>query len=441
MRVLHVPYTYAPDPLGGTEVYVTGLVHALHTLGISGLIAAPGRTAGRAVYEGIPVRRVAVSPTLSTNDLYGDGDPVAAHGFSALLEEERPDLLHLHALTPAVSLRLVREAARRRIPTVLTYHTPTVTCQRGTLLRWGAEVCDGRLDLDFCTRCTLHGLGVPRPLADLAGRVPVAVGRAIGVARLNGLGWTALRLRGLMTTRLAATRSVLAEVTHLVAVCQWARDLLVRNEVPPAKITLCRHGIPRAEAPAPAPTPAPPGSSLRVTWLGRFDHTKGAHLLMEALRARPALPLALDLYGVPQGPGGNRYAEHLRAKAGDDLRIRFQAAFPAEDAVARLQAYDMVAIPSQCLETGPQVILEAFAAGVPVVGSRLGGIAELVTEGVDGLLVEPPGSVAAWEAVLARLCDDRALVARLRAGITPVRTMADVATEMAALYRRLKPTA
>lgn len=436
MRVLHVPYTYAPDPLGGTEVYVTALVQALQALGVLGLIAAPGRTAGRTVHDGIVVRRVPGSPTLGLDDLYGDGDPVAARGFSELLDEEHPDLLHLHALTSAVSLRLVREAARRAIPVVFTYHTPTVTCQRGTLLRWGAEVCDGRLDLDRCTRCALHGLGVPRPLADMAGRVPAAVGRALGAARLGGRGWTALRLRALMTARLAATRAFLAEVTHIVAVCQWAHDLLVTNGIAPTKITLCRHGIVQPSRP---PIAAPAGSPLRAAWLGRFDPTKGAHLLVEAVRTRPTLPLTLDLYGVPQDPEGTRYAERLRTSAGNDPRIRFHAAIPAEAVVARLQCYEVVAIPSQCLETGPQVVLEAFAGGVPVVGSRLGGIAELVTDGVNGVLVEPPGSAKAWGMAFARLCGDRALVGRLRAGITPVRTMGEVAGEMAALYRRVLP--
>jgi len=82
------------------------------------------------------------------------------------------------------------------------------------------------------------------------------------------------------------------------------------------------------------------------------------------------------------------------------------------------------------------VVLEAFAAGVPVLGSRLGGIAELVREDVDGILVEP-ASVAAWTAALQALAADPERCMRLRGGIRPPRTMTTVAAEMAALYQRL----
>ena len=98
--------------------------------------------------------------------------------------------------------------------------------------------------------------------------------------------------------------------------------------------------------------------------------------------------------------------------------------------LAALAQHDVLAVPSQCLETGPLVVLEAFAAGTPVIGANLGGIAELVTDGVDGLLVEP----AAWATTLQRCATDRDLLPRLRAGIRPPRTMATVADEMLALY-------
>jgi glycosyltransferase involved in cell wall biosynthesis len=92
------------------------------------------------------------------------------------------------------------------------------------------------------------------------------------------------------------------------------------------------------------------------------------------------------------------------------------------------------------METGPLVVLEAFAAGVPVIGSRLGGIAELVDHGIDGLLVETE-SVPAWTDVLAQLLQDADLLPRLRAGIRPPRRMSTVADEMLALYHELRPAA
>jgi glycosyltransferase involved in cell wall biosynthesis len=96
-----------------------------------------------------------------------------------------------------------------------------------------------------------------------------------------------------------------------------------------------------------------------------------------------------------------------------------------------------VAVPSQCAETGPLVVLEAFAAGVPVLGSHLGGIAELVTDDRDGVLVDPPNRLFAWVRTLERLVKDTELLPRLRTGIRPPREMSDVAADMQAIYAEL----
>jgi len=82
------------------------------------------------------------------------------------------------------------------------------------------------------------------------------------------------------------------------------------------------------------------------------------------------------------------------------------------------------------------VVFEAFAAGIPVLGANLGGIAELVRDGVDGILVAPDDA-AAWAAAIERLAEDRRAIDELRARIAPPRTMEAVADDMATLYARM----
>jgi glycosyltransferase involved in cell wall biosynthesis len=89
-------------------------------------------------------------------------------------------------------------------------------------------------------------------------------------------------------------------------------------------------------------------------------------------------------------------------------------------------------VPSRWLETGPLVVLEAKAVGLPIIGSNVGGIAELVREPEDGLLV-PPDNVQAWGDAILRLMRCPSLSAR-RTGVK-VRTMGDVATDMSTTYR------
>jgi glycosyltransferase involved in cell wall biosynthesis len=217
------------------------------------------------------------------------------------------------------------------------------------------------------------------------------------------------------------------------------KSTLLCNGISAKKITVCRQGFHeqsvqsetqlkqlRSQLPSP----------LKIALLGRLDATKGVHILIEALRSIPDAPLRLDIYGVGQGEQGMRYEQNLRRLAAMDERIRFHSPVPSCDVITMLRNYDILAVPSQWLETGPLVILEAFAAGIPVIGSRRGGISELVRDGIDGILVEA-GDLRAWSNVLLRLSGDRSVLHALSQNIRPPRTMTAVAREMAELYQQI----
>jgi glycosyltransferase involved in cell wall biosynthesis len=437
MKVIHAPFCFAPDPMGGTEIYVADLARDLQQAGVESVIAAPASATASYTHDGLRVRRFRVSTgAVDLRQAYGAGDPGAAAEFERILEEVKPDLVHLHAFTQGVSVRLVRAAKQRGLPVVFTYHTPTVSCQRGTLVRWGTTFCDGKLRVHRCASCTLHGLGLSRPLAYAIGALPPAVGRHLGDAGLHGRAWTALRMSELLTLRHSMFRALMAEVDHVVAVCNWVRDVLLLNDVPANKITLCRHGIRLpANEPAglPANVPADPEDGLRLVFVGRFDPTKGIHVLIEALRTVPALKARLDIYGVVQSPANERYRQAMHSLAANDPRIYFRDPVPAHKVVAMLRGYDVLAVPSQWVETGPLVVLEAFAAGIPVIGWNIGGIAETVRHEIDGLLINPHAP-RAWTDTLQRFAEDHLLLAKLKAGVRMPRTSAQVAREILGLY-------
>jgi glycosyltransferase involved in cell wall biosynthesis len=435
VKILHVPFTFRPDPVGGTEVYVESLSAAQRAIGLQPVIAAPSTRTESYTIEGLAVHRFAVRDDVrDVRDLYGTGDPQAARQFGRIMDKEGPDVVHLHALTRGSSLSVVREASMRRIPSVFTYHTPTVSCPRGTLLRWGREPCDGRVDGIRCTECRLENLGLNRTASRVLARVPAPIGRAIADHGLSGGAWTALAMRELLRVRHETFRACMAEVRHIVAVCEWARAVLESNGVPRTKITVSRAGVQHHVAPTRVrDTGARASDPLRATFLGRLDPTKGPDLVVKALRSAPDLRINLDIYGIVESAAGNGYHRELIAAAAGDPRIVFRHPVPSADVVALLQGYDVVVVPSRWLETGPLVVLEAFAAGTPVIGSGKGGIAELVSDGVDGLLVLT-SSVQAWRDVLKQVDRDRELLVRLRHGIRSPRSMADAADDMMAVY-------
>ena len=290
-KVLHVPFTYYPDPVGGTEVYVEALAREISVLGYQSIIAAPssGTDDVEYLHQGIKVHRFAGSASTrrSVRELYGDGDQEAGLAFERILAFERPDILHLHALTRAVSVHLVHAAKRQLIPVVFTYHTPTVSCQRGSLMRWGEDICDGVIEPRRCAACCLQNEGIPRPLSYSVAQTPYFIDAAMQSVGLSGVPWRLFRMPGLLERRRRAFLTLMREVDAIIALREWTRTVLIRNGISRAKIKLCQHGLIGTRHSALGPAVASDREPLRIAFLGRADRTKGIDTLIRALKAAP----------------------------------------------------------------------------------------------------------------------------------------------------------
>lgn len=434
MKVLHVPYTYPPESGGGTEVYVEQLCRHLRDCGIESVVAAPGRDNRSGVIGGTRVHWFATDPARqSLATLYGAGDIQAADAFERVLTIERPDVVHQHALSPACSTEIARRGRHAAIPVVFTVHTPAVYCQQGAMLRWGTTPCNVAWDHAACTSCVLHTLGVPGLARAVLRPVSAIVGAGVEARHLEGGLWTALRLPALMRTRLEEVTDLFSVVSKIISLTPWMSDLLGRNGVALDRIVEVPHG-----------TDAPgrldrhehrSGDPIRLVHLGRLDATKGTLVIVEALAAVPSLNVTLDIFGFGGSEAGNRYADQVRQAAALDARMRLHPPVDHRDVVRTISGFDGVVVPSQAMETGPLVVLEAFAAGVPVLGSNLGGIAAKVRHEVDGILVESFTEPQAWTRIIERCVADEVLLQRLAANVVAPRSMHDVAREMAAVYR------
>ena len=432
MKLLHMPYTYFPDFCGGTEVYVASLCKFLTEWGIDNVIAAPcSGIPTTESHDGIRVHRFATHPALTHGMMYGEGDPVAAAAFAQVLDSEKPDLVHFHTFTPGVSVLCLRETQKRGIPALCTYHTPTNSCVRGTLLRWGDQVCDGFMDATLCAACFLHSHGIPQPLARLAAVTSKALHPLASLPGLPNAARLVLRSASLIKMRHDATREWWSGVRKVIALCAWTEKLLTLNGVPANHIRMVRHGLPNSFATNQDGQIHPTGGPLKLAFLGRLDPTKGVDLLINALKLVPEISVTLDVFGIASPD--DAAAQGILAQAKSDKRITIKSPIPASQVVPTLREYDCLLVPSRWLETGPLVVLEAFAAGIPVIGSNLGGIAERIRHEVDGLLV-PDASPEAWRDAIVRAATEAGLMPRLRASITTPRTMRDVAAEMREIY-------
>jgi glycosyltransferase involved in cell wall biosynthesis len=169
---------------------------------------------------------------------------------------------------------------------------------------------------------------------------------------------------------------------------------------------------------------------VRLLFLGRWDPMKGIDVVVRAIRALPTeIPVHLTICAVPMPEDNSGYEASVHALINGDPRISIKGPVARNQLAATFADHDAMVIPSIGLETGPLVALEAQAAGLHIIGSRRGGIAELVDES-SGELIES-GNVAAWAEAIKRLAQSKAALPR---SPRPVRTMAMVAREMADLY-------
>jgi glycosyltransferase involved in cell wall biosynthesis len=213
----------------------------------------------------------------------------------------------------------------------------------------------------------------------------------------------------------------------------WLFDLLVLNGVPREKIRYIELG---GRAPLPSmPRTRNPGDPLKLVFMGRCSSIKGIDVLIDAvLQLPPELPLEVYFYG----PGWNdtEYGLQLQARMAGDRRFKPPQLFDPENVINAISKMDACVIPSRWPETGPIVVFDAFAAGIPVIGTDYAGIRERVRHGVDGLLF-------AWNdshdlaRQLRSLAENPAVLERLRGGVTPKRTFAEFAEDMHSLYKNM----
>jgi glycosyltransferase involved in cell wall biosynthesis len=164
---------------------------------------------------------------------------------------------------------------------------------------------------------------------------------------------------------------------------------------------------------------------------------KGVDLLVAAVKTLigEGIAISLDIWG-PEHEEPD-YVQRLKRDAAQFRQIRWNGQFGGAGSWQALADVDAVVVPSRWLENSPNVILESFAMKRPVVATNFGGMSELVEEGINGLLFRLD-DVTDLTRQLRRLAQEPALLARLSAGIAPVKTLDQEMQELLDLYQRVR---
>jgi glycosyltransferase involved in cell wall biosynthesis len=293
-------------------------------------------------------------------------NPVAARALRQAVDRARPEVAHVHNTWFALSPSVIVALGRAGVPVVMTLHNYRLLCINGMLFR------DGRPCHDCVGthpwRGVRHRCYRDSVVASTAAAGTIAVNRELG-------SWD-------------------RHVRLFLALNDFARQRFIEGGLPPERTWVKPNFV--AD---PGDRQAPPSRSRTVLYVGRLVDVKGVRALLEAWRALG--PTALELVVVGDGP--LRAALQRAAPPG----VRFEGRISASEVKRWMLRSRALVLPSIWYEGQPMAMLEAFACGLPVLASRLGGNVELLEQPHgDGWLV-PPDDPAAWAEALRGLEQDR----------------------------------
>ena len=167
---------------------------------------------------------------------------------------------------------------------------------------------------------------------------------------------------------------------------------------------------------------------MKVGFLGSLVPHKGLHVLIDAVNMATH-DIRLTVHGSPD----SNPAYYRELQTGNLGRVRFAGVADPGDPYPTITQHDVMAIPSLWDENSPLVIHEAQAAGRPVIASNVGGIPELVRDGVDGILF-PPGDAQALAQALDDLADQPDKLLEMGRQAKPPKLIDDHAAEIEEMY-------
>ena len=356
MRVLLVNKFYHPS--GGAERYVFDWERILRAKGHEALVFSMRHPRNRSCpQERFFIEEVRFDKAHGLRDkaraaLHSIWSTEAQRRLEQLLDAEGPpDIAHLHGIVYQLTPSIVGVLHRRGIPMVQTCHEYAHVCVNQRLYNQRTdEICEACLKTcalaPLWTRC-LKGSFAAAATACAAGLVE--------------------RIAGRMRSRVA----------RFLAPSDFMRRKMIEGGVPAERVA---HVPNFTDVSAVRPSDA---RGDYVLFVGRLVKHKGILTVLDAAEALPDVPFRIAGEGPLADGARERVAQrNLRNVA----LVGFLDGEPLHDA---LRAARVVLAPSEWYENGPLVILEAMATGRAVIAARMGGIPEMVTDGEEGLLVEP----------------------------------------------------
>ena len=431
MKIFHCLRSFFPDNSAGTEIYVAALCKALQNDGIEVAVVKPSfdTSTEEYIYNGIRVLPYLETSKATAELQVGVRAPGGLVNFIKLLQLEKPDAVHFHEVAGSngITIYHVLAANELDLPIFTTFHLSGNICMRNTFLYKNKVACNGIIDEYKCAVCMLQkkgfAMGVPEAISYLGKKFKKHVSSG-GIGKLFNYPLYVKQHR----SRLQVVNT---SSNKMFVLSEWYKDLLVLNGLDKNKIIVLPAAIP-ADKPLDEikhHKPCPSGK-VRLVYAGRISHIKGLHVLLAAVANLKKQNWELDIYGPVFE---TRYNESCRKISENNSSINWMGIIPHDNIIPTLSKYDAMVFPSIVQETMGLIMLEAFAAGIPVIGSSIWSVNEKIKDGVNGLIFKT-GNSTSLRATLEKVLNDPPMLVRLCENVKAPIYMSEVAKVTSLAY-------
>ncbi len=449
LSVLFVVHGFPPDTWAGTEIYTQNLATELERRGHRCTILArvpatdgenspPDFDVAESEFQGLRVLRM--THRLDHESLRESyHQPRAEAAFRRVLERERPDIVHFQHLIHT-SAGLVEVARELGLPTIVHCHDYWALCARVQLIRPDGVRCSQNMG-SGCFLCVKEKESAYAHIPGLRRLDRVAGGLLEGVAR----GLRRGRALGERSARRWDGYSDMRARHDFVVGAYAAADL----RISPSRFLRAKHvesagfdphtflfsdnGMRTDHVRALDKAPDPE-VRVRFGFVGSLVWYKGGEVMMRAMQLLAGTRAVLNVYGDFRPQEDDHHAELARMAEG--APVVFKGRFDNARLSEVYAEIDVLVVPSIWYENSPITIHEAYLTRTPVLASDIGGMAEFVRDGVDGLQFEV-GNPEDLAAKMRRFLDEPTLAADLSQEFMEIKTIAQNAAETEFRYRGL----
>lgn len=433
MNILIAVHGFPPTHIAGAErvaeriaYWLTAKGHTVEVLAVERL-NDPNYRLETEHNNNFTVHRVCYDAATTTPYPNSYDSPQLNAAVRQVMGQTRFDLVHIVSgyLLAVPVIRAAREAG---IPIVLTLTEYWFMCARLNLLHVDNTLCSGPETPRKCAHC----------LAEDKRSYNFISKNASPLVELFWNSPSLQRLEAAVLERREALKHVLDDADVVISPSQFLIDKFAEFGYNTDDFVLIRHGLADSDnnlSPLPKSRRAR-SDTLRLGYTGQLKPHKGIDLIIEAVLPLLAAghPLTLDLWGPDHEDA--HYIQKLKHRTSDYPAVRWRGRYEKRDLNTILASLDTLIVPSRWYENSPSVILEAYAAGIPVIATRLGGMAEMIAHESNGLLFTLNDAHDLRNQIQRLICEPQ-LLSRLGADLPPVKTADDEVSEIFAQYQQL----